>query len=210
LSAHQNARVREAAIVPSRVIVVFTSNTLPTDAAARVQKAGGRLIRTLGPVGIAIVVPVSVDGSTLIRKLRRDPAIFNAEYDRVVNLIAPAQVAADHQTDPTPTTHLAHPLPTFSPSLPADFFYTSSPQQWAVKRVGAAGGGVPTLLGDPTSGAWDVTFGAGSKIAILDTGVNPVHPDVKDNLSFNQAVTFYIPDVFGTPNCEVPDASNLP
>src|SRR5437667_6775482 len=91
LSAHQNARVREAAIVPSRVIVVFTSNTLPTDAAARVQKAGGRLIRTLGPVGIAIVVPVSVDGSTLIRKLRRDPAIFNAEYDRVVNLIAPAQ-----------------------------------------------------------------------------------------------------------------------
>src|SRR2546430_10253586 len=76
-------------------------------------------------------------------------------------------------------------------------------------RIGAAGGGIATPPGAPTSGAWDVTFGAGAKIAILDTGVNPVHPDVKDNLVFNLALTSYSA-AFGTPNCEVPDPSNAP
>jgi len=197
------AQVSEAPIISDRIIVVFQSPALPADAAARVANAGGGVVQALGPVGVLVAQPVSVDGATLIRNLRADTAILDADYDRLIEVIAPAQVAADEETDISPDTHLAHPLPTFSPALPADFFYTSTPQQWSVKRVGAQGGGVA----GGGSGAWDITKGAGAKIAILDTGINPVHPDVAGGLIFNATFTFPHP-AFGQPNCEVPDASN--
>lgn len=199
------AQVKEAPIVPDRIIVIFQSQPLPADAADRVQQAGGEVVSSLDEVGILVASPVSADGDTLIRNLRRDSAVFDADYDRMIGLIEPVQVEADEQTDLSPDTHLPHPLPTFSPALPPDFFYTSTPQQWSVKRVGATGGGVP----GGGAGAWDITKGAGAKIAILDTGVNPVHPDVASNLIFNFTFTFPHP-AFGTQNCEVPDSSNPP
>lgn len=203
------AQVNEARTVPDSIIVIFQNQPLPADAADRVKQAGGKVTSSLDEVGVLVASPVSVDGDTLIRNLRKDSAILDADYDRVLQLIAPAQVSTDEESNISPDTHFAHPLPTFSPALPPDFFYTSSPQQWSVKRVGAAGGGVPTPAGDPTTGAWDVTKGAGAKIAILDTGVNPVHPDLAGNLIFNRTVTRHIPG-FGTPNCEVPDPNNPP
>jgi len=206
--AQQNATVTEAPIVPDRILVLFNQSTLPDDAAARIVAAGGQMVRGIAEVGFAVAAPSTANSATLIRNLRNDPAILDADYDRMVELINPAEVIADDTADVSPGM-LSHPLPTFSTALPPDFFYTSTPQQWPAKRIGAAGGGVTVPAGDPTSGAWDVTFGAGAKIAILDTGVNPVHPDVKDNLVLNLALTSYSA-AFGTPNCEVPDASNPP
>jgi lantibiotic leader peptide-processing serine protease len=206
--AQQNATVAEAPIVPDRILVLFRGNSLPVDADARITAAGGQMVRGVGAVGIAVATPTTTDGATLIRNLRNDSTILDADYDRMVGLIAPTQIVADDTVDVSPDM-LTHPLPTFSTALPPDFFYTSTPQQWPAKRIGAAGGGIATPPGAPTSGAWDVTFGAGAKIAILDTGVNPVHPDVKDNLVFNLALTSYSA-AFGTPNCEVPDLSNPP
>jgi len=206
--AQQNAAVVEAPIVPNRILVLFNGNRLPDDAAARIAGAGGQMVHGIGAVGIAVATPATADGATLIRNLHSDPAILDADYDRMVGLIAPAQTVADDTADVSPD-QLDHPLPTFSTALPPDFFYTSTPQQWPAKRIGAAGGGITVPAGDQTHGAWDVTFGAGARIAILDTGVNPAHPDVKDNLAFNLALTSYSAS-FGTPNCEVPDASNAP
>ena len=206
--AQQNATVTEAPIVPDRILVLFSGDSLPVDADARITAAGGQMVRGIGAVGIAVATPTTTDAATFMHNLRGDSTILDADYDRMVGLIAPTQIAADDSVDVLPDM-LSHPLPTFSPSLPPDFFYTSTPQQWPAKRIGAAGGGIATPPGAPTSGAWDVTFGAGAKIAILDTGVNPLHPDVKDNLVFNLALTSYSA-AFGTPNCEVPDASNPP
>ena len=206
--AQQNATVTEAPIVPDRILVLFNQSTLPDDAAARIVAAGGQMVRGIAEVGFAVAAPSTANSATLIRNLRNDPAILDADYDRMVELINPAEVIADDTADVSPGM-LSHPLPTFSTALPPDFFYTSTPQQWPAKRIGAAGGGITVPAGDPTSGSWDVTFGAGAKIAILDTGVNPVHPDVKDNLVLNLALTSYSA-AFGTPNCEVPDASNPP
>ena len=203
----QAAQQANQSIVPDRVVVVFRNTSLPDDARERVQAAGGIMTDRLDEVGILVASPGSADADTLIRNLRRDSAVLDADYDRVLDLIAPLSVGADApDAGLSPTTHLAHPLPTFSPLLPADFFYTSSPQQWAVKRVGAQGGGIP----GGGSGAWDSTFGAGARIAILDTGVTPEHPDLSPNLVLNLALTFDIPGAFGTPNCEVPDPSNAP
>ena len=163
-------------------VVVFNSQALPADAASRVQAAGGTVTATLPSVGV-LAAATTVDGATFLQNLRKDTAIQDADYDVLLNLIAPAQIAIDAGI--SPSTDIAHPGPTFSSALPADFFYTSSPQQWAVKRIGAQGGGIPG--GGP--GAWDITKGLGAKIAILDTGVNPVHPDVSGNLIFNATLS---------------------
>ncbi len=176
-----SAAVREAPTLANRIIVVFNSQTLPADAAARVQHAGGRVVSTLDAAGILAAAPMLVDSVTLIRNLKKDSAILDADFDRVFKLVAPAQVRLDPSNNISTYTHFPHPLPTFSPDLPADFFYTSTPQEWGVKHVGAQGGGIAGGM----SGAWDVTMGAGATIAILDTGVSPDHPDIAPNLVGN-------------------------
>jgi lantibiotic leader peptide-processing serine protease len=183
-------------------VVVFNSQTLPADAGSHVQAAGGFVTATLPSVGVVTAAATTVDTATFLQNLRKDPAIQAADYDVLLNLIAPAQIAMDAGV--SPTTDIAHPGPTFSSALPADFFYTSSPQQWAVKRVGAQGGGIA----GGSNGAWDTTKGAGVKIAILDTGVNPAHPDVSVNLIFNATFTSYDSANFGPQNCEVPDPAD--
>jgi subtilisin family serine protease len=202
----QAAQRAEPRIVPDRVVVVFRNEVLPANAAARVQAAGGAVLSRLDNVGIAIAAPPAGNGAAFINTLRRDPAVLVADYDFVLDLIAPSLVAPDDVADVAPETHFPHPLPTFSPALPPDFFYTSTPQQWSVKRVGAQGGGIP----GGGAGAWDTTFGAGARIAILDSGVNPLHPDIAPNLVYNAALSSHVPSVFGDVNCEVNDPSNPP
>ena len=196
------ASTQEAPIITNSVIVVFQGQTLPADAAARVQRAGGTVVSAMNDVGVVVARPVTVNSASLIRNLKKDRAILDADYDRMLSLIAPNQVAPE--SGPIAQDDVPHPGPTFSSSLPADFFYTSSPQQWSVKRVGAQGGGIA----GGSNGAWDVTKGAGVKIAILDTGVNPEHPDVAGNLIFNATFTAYDPVNFGPQNCEVPDPND--
>jgi subtilisin family serine protease len=193
------ASAQEARIVPNSIIVVFQGRTLPADAAQHVLNAGGVVVSTMNEVGVLVARPGTTDASTLINRLKIDSAILDADYDRLLTLIEPDQIAAE--TGPVTQTDIAHPGPTFSSALPADFFYTSTPQQWSVKRVGATGGGIA----GGTTGAWDVTKGAGAKIAILDTGINPAHPDVSGQVIFNAALTSYDPTSFGPQNCEVPD-----
>ncbi len=194
---------QEVPIIPNSIIVVFQGQTLPADAAARVQRAGGTVVSMMDKVGVLVARPATVNSASLIQNLKKDNAILDADYDRMLSLIAPSQVAPE--ISPITQTDIAHPGPTFSSALPADFFYTSSPQQWAVKRVGAQGGGI---AGGSGAGAWDTTKGAGAKIAILDTGVNPLHPDVSGNLIFNATFTSYDPASFGPQNCEVPDPTD--
>jgi subtilisin family serine protease len=183
-------------------VVVFNSQILPADAASHVQAAGGKVTATLSSVGVLMAAATTVDRATFLQNLRKDTAIQDADYDVLLSLIAPAQIAMDPAV--SPATDIPHPGPTFSSTLPADFFYTSSPQQWAVKRVGAQGGGIA----GGSNGAWDTTKGLGAKIAILDTGVNPEHPDVSGNLIFNATLTSYVPADFGPQNCEVPDPAD--
>ena len=112
-------------------VVVFNSPALPADAASHVQAAGGRVIATLPSAGVLVAAATTVDGATFRQNLRRDTAIQDADYDVLLSLIAPAQIGLDPGV--SPATDVTHPGPTFSSALPADFFYTASPQQWSVK-----------------------------------------------------------------------------
>ncbi len=77
----------------------------------------------------------------------------------------------------TPST----PDSTASAPAPTDALY-SSPQGWAVRAAGGFGDSVP---GGPASGPWNITMGAGVRIAILDSGVDENHPDIAPNLALN-------------------------
>jgi subtilisin family serine protease len=203
LPSMQSAAQRESGTASGRVIVVFRSGELPADADTRVLRAGGTVIARLNEVGILVAAPSEQARANFVARLRADSVILAADDDELIEFPRPAAVG----TEPfsvEPDTHSPHPAPFVA--LPADYFYTSTSQQWAVKRVGAQGGGIA----GGGAGAWDVTRGAGTRIAILDTGVNVVHPDIAPNLVFNAALTSDDPDFFGTPNCEVRDPANPP
>jgi subtilisin family serine protease len=69
-----------------------------------------------------------------------------------------------------------------NPPPPAtDTLYTSS-QGWAVRATGGYGDSVP---GGSATGPWNTSLGAGVRIAILDSGVDANHPDIRPNLALN-------------------------
>ena len=82
-------------------VVVFNSQALPADAASRVQAAGGTVTATLPSVGV-LAAATTVDGATFLQNLRKDTAIQDADYDVLLNLIAPAQIAIDAGVSPAP------------------------------------------------------------------------------------------------------------
>jgi subtilisin family serine protease len=84
-------------------------------------------------------------------------------------------------TTPAPPTP-AQPPPPPPPPAPYDTFYTTTPQGWAVQQVGGYGNNVP---GGPAQGPWSTTMGKGVRIAILDSGVDATHPDIRPNLALN-------------------------
>ena len=58
LSTHTAAQ-RDAGVAASRVIVVFRNATLPADADARVNRAGGTVVARLNAVGVLVAAPAS-------------------------------------------------------------------------------------------------------------------------------------------------------
>jgi lantibiotic leader peptide-processing serine protease len=197
------------AAASDRLLIVFRAETLPSDATATVRAAGGDVLAGIPEIGVLVAEPSGVDGDTLRQRLRALPEVLDIGSDWILSADLRPVIGPVHDDGVTPATHQDHPLPTFSPALPPDFLYTSTPQQWPAKRIGAAGGGVPTPPGHPTRGAWDTTFGAGAKIAIIDTGINPLHPDVAGKVVFERALSHPTP-LLGDVDCEVPDPSNAP
>jgi subtilisin family serine protease len=74
--------------------------------------------------------------------------------------------------------------PIQAPPPPQDAFYTTTPQGWAVRQIGATG---INIGGASAPGAWDRTTGAGVRIAILDSGVDANHPDIAPHLALNMS-----------------------
>ena len=167
--------------VPHRYLVAYRSS-IPADAEARVSVAGAHIVRSNTPFGITVLETASDAASeaATLAALRADPAVQYVIHDRILSahslILRPVLPATIVVTTPTPT-------PTPTPVVaPYDTYYTSSPQAWAVLQSGGFGAGV---TGGPTHGPWDTTMGAGVRIAVLDSGVDALHPDISPNLALN-------------------------
>ncbi len=188
----------------SNVTVVFNAQTLPANAEAIVQAAGGEVVHSIPEIGVVSARATSVSTEAFIDNLRGNAAVNRAGRDLIAELIQPTQLLDDDGNsvapDTPPPNHPIPPPPAVILGAPApDRYYKPlagnvPPNQWAIYRVGGFGGGIY----GSTGGAWDVTTGSPSvTVAIVDTGISYLHPDVKDKVIDNQAA------IFGT-------AANLP
>jgi subtilisin family serine protease len=170
--------------VPHRYLVAYRDSTIPTDAGARARLSGVRIVRNNNPFAIAVLETSSDPNQedAAIAALRADPNVQFVIHDRILSahslILRPILPATVGVTVGTPT-----PTPTPTPVVTLyDTYYTSTPQAWAVLQSGGFGAGVP---GGPSHGPWDTTMGAGVRIAILDSGVDALHPDIAPNLALN-------------------------
>ena len=165
----------ETSIVPHRYIVVYRNALIPGDAEAKVHSAGARLTHRNERFGMAVVQThstLATEDAAVVHRIAAQPNVEYVLHDRTISATHLTIRPGVPQINPSFRVVLA-PLP--------DTFY-NSPQGWAVRQVGGYGKGVP---GGPVQGPWDITMGAGVRIAILDTGVDTAHPDIAPNLGLN-------------------------
>ena len=180
-------------IAPNRLVVVYRSGIIPANAEAQITLAGAHLTRRLDRFGMVAVSITATDSET---RLATQPGVATVLHDRLVTAHA---IMLEPQRDATPNViveppspilplppGILHPIPFPIAHLPptADIYYTS-PQGWAVQQSGGFGDNVPTGSATPATGPWNISRGAGVRIAILDSGVDATHPDIAPNLTVN-------------------------
>jgi len=196
-SSSQVSRTSLESIAPGRLVVVYRSGAVPKDAAAIAARAGVRIVRHLPLFGLSSV-QVSGDSEAAIAALLAQPEVATVLHDRYVSAhaleVLPAaavpKAAGDSQKAGV-SSALSTPPPPFTPpvaviahpaTVPESDSYYNSPQGWAVVQSGGYGENVP---GGPASGPWNTSLGSGVRIAILDSGVDALHPDIAPNLVLN-------------------------
>ena len=157
--------------VPHRYLVAFRNGTIPGLAQANARIPQAHILRNFSASNIAVVqADPDTDDAATLAALAAQPNILVAVHDRIVSA---------HTITVRPAVSVTGGSP---PANPYDTYYTSTPQNWAVVQAGGYGAGVP---GGPTYGPWDTTQGKGVRIAVLDSGVDPNHPDIAPNLALN-------------------------
>jgi subtilisin family serine protease len=148
--------VANAAPAPTaRRIVVFNAAVPQASRVAQATAAGGKLVREL-PLIDAVVIELPTGGMQAAEaRLRKNSAIVRVDESPRVNWLLTAAAPA---------------IPSFISRRVAD---TQPPQgqekPWGILRVNAPA-------------AWSVTKGAGVKVAVIDTGIDAAHPNLKANL----------------------------
>jgi len=186
--------------------VNFNGGALPGNYAGIISDAGGQVIKAIPEIGVVDAKASTTSSDTFLSNLRGNNQVFEAGYDLVANLIMPTSITTDEDVSPTSIP----PPPTTILGAPArDRYYIEAngnipSNQWAIRRVGGFGT-CPTCYG-PAGGAWDTTIGSSSiTVAIIDTGISPLHPDVGPKVIDSQASIFGTAPIFGPSDDGAPD-----
>ena len=177
----------EVAAPVHRYLVGYRNRKIPGDIVLRAGRVGATLVGRRELPGVAIV---QADAKAAA-KLMEDPEIEFAAEDRLVSahVLPMARVTLSPLSARADLARLAPTLPRPAPSAPkavigsdGDRYYRGTPQGWAVKSIGGYGAG---LAGGPVNGPWTSSTGQGVRIAILDSGVDENHPDLRPNLALS-------------------------
>ncbi len=197
------ARTLLSPAVSNRYLVGYRTTGIPIDAGLRVKAAGSRILSRHDALGVVSVQgDASASDTVNLARLAAQPEVEFVVQDHVVyaHQLKVQAISGLPVSAVRPTT-LSVSIAVLNENTPDAFYRT--PQGWAVRQVGGYGKGVS---GGPAYGPWDLTEGKGSRIAILDSGVDAGHPDVAPNLVFNlseidQSVQTGVPSVCddGTP-----------
>jgi subtilisin family serine protease len=155
-----------ASAEPVRSIVVFKPEVAAADRLRLAQATGGRVVRTLELIN-AVVIEAE-PRAMLIGEgmLRASASVARIDPDPKINWLLNAEPAGFHAVPLLPPT----PLPRFIPSrLRRAAAPAGQEIPWGITRVNAPA-------------AWSVTRGEGVKVAVIDTGIDPTHPNLRANL----------------------------
>ena len=152
----------QAASPAGRFVVLYRNGQVPSNAAEFAPTSGARLVARHELLGIAVLEQVSDDTRTQLA------------LDSNVEAIIPDVILTAHALQVQAHSEAA------SLALPDSLYHSA--QGWAVREVGGFGAdGTPNA----PQGPWNTTQGKGVRIAILDSGVDPNHPDIAPNLALN-------------------------
>jgi subtilisin family serine protease len=165
--------VARAAVAPTdqdtpRHVVMFRGGAIPADFSARVAAAGGTVLDSHSASGVAVVTGLSqsaaasLAGAEDVQSVSRDLEITLEAPTREADLEADSEAGAAAADATAGARFLA--------------------RQWSYKAIGAdrlAASSIPDREGS-----------ASVRVAILDTGIDPLHPDLAGLVDASRSASF--------------------
>jgi subtilisin family serine protease len=151
-----------------RYLVVFKSDTLPSDAAKRIVNAGGKVVRSFEQIGVVS----TIGDATFVSKIAKDSKVLSVGPE---HMFAAPDVQLVEDTSNDAVTEAA---PGLTPPDDLRWFY-----QWDIRRVGA-----------PAVWARLPLSAATPRVAVLDVGVMDNHPDLVGQVDNSIATSYCATD----------------